>query len=61
MGETKMIQTKKSYVVELSEEQARQLYNLVQFNKERLTIGCGYDELRELHNELKDIFDSGIR
>jgi hypothetical protein len=56
-----MIETKKSYVVELSEEQTRQLYNLLQFNKERLTIGCGYDDLRELHNELKNLFDTGIR
>jgi hypothetical protein len=57
----KMIQVKKSYVVELSEQQARQLYFMLQSNIELLTIGSGYDELRPLYNELKKIFDSGVR
>ncbi len=56
-----MIKTKKSYVVELTEDQARQLYDLLQCNNERLIIGCGYDDLRELYNELRNLFDSGIR
>jgi hypothetical protein len=56
-----MIETKKSYVVELSEQQARQLYFMLQSNIELLTIGSGYDELRPLYNELKDIFGGGIR
>jgi hypothetical protein len=56
-----MIETKKSYVVELSEQQARQLYFMLQSNIELLTIGSGYDELRPLYNELKKIFDSGVR
>lgn len=58
-----MIETKKSYVVELSEEQARQLYNLMQSAKsaDQFSYGGLYDDLRELHKELKQIFNSGIR
>lgn len=56
-----MIETKKSYVVELSEEQARQLYNLMQSAKsaDQFSYGGLYDDLRELHKELKQIFNSG--
>lgn len=53
-----MIQTKTSYVVELSEEQARQLYNLLQFSTERFTISDSYDELRDLFEDLKSIFNN---
>ena len=58
-----MIETKKSYVVELSEEQGRQLYNLLQSAKsaDQFSYGGLYGDLRELHKELKQIFDSGIR
>ena len=58
-----MIETKKSYVVELSEEQARQLYNLLQYGKDigELNAGCRFNELRTFHNELKQLFDCGIR
>ena len=58
-----MIETKKSYVVELSEEQGRQLYQLLQYGKDigELNAGCRFNELRTFHNELKQIFDSGIR
>ena len=56
-----MIETKKSYVVELSEEQARQLYNLMQAAKsaDQFSYGGLYDDLRELHKELKQIFNKG--
>ena len=56
-----MIETKKSYVVELSEEQARQLYNLMQSAKsaDQFSYGGLYDDLRELHKELKQIFNKG--
>lgn len=56
-----MIETKKTYVVELSEEQTRQLYNLMQSAKwaDQFSYGGLYDDLRELHNELKQIFDKG--
>jgi len=58
-----MIEIKKSYVVELREEQVRQLYNLLQSAKsqDQFSYGGLYDDLRELHNELKQLFDSGIR
>jgi len=58
-----VIEIKKSYVIELSEEQARQLYNLLQSAKQQDQFSYGglYDDLRELHNELKKLFDNGIR
>jgi hypothetical protein len=56
-----MIEIQKNYVVTLTEERARQLYFMLQSNKELLITGAGYDELRELYNELKQLFDSGIR
>jgi len=56
-----MIEIKKSYVVELTEEQARQLYNFLQLHKDDFSYGGGYDELRVLLNELKTIFNGGIR
>ena len=58
-----MIQVKKSYAVELSEQQARQLYNLLQSAKQQdhFSYGGLYDDLRELYNELKQLFDTGIR
>ncbi len=59
--ETKMIETVKNYKLTLTEYQARQLYELLQCNNERLIIGCGYDDLRELYNELKNLFDTGVR
>lgn len=58
-----MIEIKKSYVVELQEEQARQLYNLLQSAKQQdqFSYGGQYSDLRELHSQLKELFDSGIR
>ncbi len=55
-----MIQVKKSYVLELSEEQARELYQLLRTQKD--TGHLTHDkELMLVHNELKKLFDSGIR
>jgi len=58
-----MIETLKNYKITLTEEQARQLYNLLQSAKsqDQFSYGGLYDDLRELHNELKQLFDSGIR
>jgi hypothetical protein len=56
----KMIEIKKSYVVELTENQAQQLYRLLQSSKE-FSYGERYDELGFLHDELKKLFDSGLR
>ena len=58
-----MIETLKNYKITLTEDQARQLYTLLQSVKQQDQFSYGglYDDLRELHNELKNLFDSGIR
>jgi hypothetical protein len=59
-GENKMIEVKKSYVLELSETQAKELYQLLQTERDR---GClTHDkELVLVYHELKKLFDTGIR
>ena len=61
--ETKMIDIQKNYKITLTEDQARQLYCLLQSGKDcgELNVGCRYDDLRELYDELKNLFDTGIR
>ena len=54
-----MIEIQKNYKLTLTEDQARQLYNLI--HQEHFSYGSQYDDLRELHNELKELFDTGIR
>jgi len=56
---TKMIEVKKSYVLELSEQQARELYQLLRTEKDS---GCltPDKELKLVYHELKDLFDTGI-
>ena len=58
-----MIEIKKSYVVELQEDQARQLYALLLYTKDTgdLKHDGRYVELRPLYEELKNLFDNGIR
>ena len=58
-----MIEKQISYKIEFTEDQVRQLYNLLQSAKsqDQFSYGGLYDDLRELHNELKQLFDSGIR
>jgi hypothetical protein len=56
-----MIEIQTNYKLTLSEEQLRQLFNLLGQNKDLLTINNGYGELRTVHNELKKILDSGVR
>jgi uncharacterized protein (DUF697 family) len=55
-----MIEIKKSYVLELTEDQAKELYQLLQTEKDigRLTRD---KELKLVYHELKNLFDSGIR
>ena len=60
-GESKMIEVQTNYKLTLSEEQMRQLFNLLGRDKELLSINSGYDELRTVYNEIKVIFNSGIR
>ena len=55
-----MIQVKKSYVLELSEQQAKELYNLLKYQKEYGQITHDTDIIL-VYNELKKLFDCGIR
>ncbi len=55
-----MIQVKKSYVLELSEDQARELYVLLRNEKDNCIVSPG-KELVLVYNELRELFDSGIR
>jgi hypothetical protein len=59
-GESKMIEIQKNYKITFTEEQAQQLYRLLQSTKE-FSYGERYDELGFLHDELKKLFDTGIR
>jgi uncharacterized protein YpuA (DUF1002 family) len=58
-----MIEITKNYKLTLTEEQGRQLYNLLQSAKstEHFSYGGLYDDLRELHKELKQLFETGVR
>jgi hypothetical protein len=58
--EREMIQLKKSYVLELTEQQARELYELLRNQKGSGHLTPGH-ELVLVYHELKPIFDSGIR
>lgn len=55
-----MIQVKKSYVLELTEDQARELYNILSDQKKYGQITPD-NEITLVYHELKKIFDSGIR
>ena len=54
-----MIEIKKSYVLELTETQAQELYEFLRFEKNNSYLIP--EELMLVYNELKKIFDSGIR
>jgi len=55
-----MIEIKKSYVLELTEDQARELYKLLLSAKHTEHITHD-NELMIVYHELKKLFDSGIR
>jgi len=55
-----MIELKKSYVLELTETQAQELYELLKFAKDGSYLTPD-KELMLVYNELKKLFDSGIR
>lgn len=59
-GESKMIEVKKSYVLELSETQAKELYQLLQTERDSGCLTPG-KELVLVYHELKKLFDTGIR
>ena len=56
-GETKMIEIQKNYKLTLSEQQAQELYRLLQTEKDS---GCltPDKELKLVYHELKNIFDT---
>ena len=55
-----MIEIKKSYVVELTEQQAKELYSLLQLQKDTGHLTTDH-EIVLVYNELKKIFGVGIR
>jgi hypothetical protein len=55
-----MIKLKRSYVVELTEQQAKELYELLRIEKESGCLTVDKD-LVLVYNELKNIFGTGIR
>ena len=63
VGDLKMIELSTNYKITLSEEQARQLHQLLLDTKDlgNLKYDGLYVELRPLYEELKGLFDTGIR
>ena len=55
-----MIKLKKSYVVELTEQQAKELYELLRIEQDSGCLTVDKD-LVLVYNELKNIFGTGIR
>jgi len=55
-----MIEVKKSYVVELTEQQAKELYELLRTEKNNGGLTY-FKEVVLVYDELKNLFDSGIR
>jgi uncharacterized protein YpuA (DUF1002 family) len=56
-----MIEIQKNYKITLTEDQAQQLYRLLQSSSKEFLYGERYDELGFLYDELKKLFDTGIR
>ena len=59
-GETKMIEIQKNYKLTLTEDQAKELYQLLRAERD---IGCltPDKELKLVYHELRNLFDTGIR
>ena len=55
-----MIQIEKNYKLTLTEEQAKELYELLRTARDNGHITPDY-EICTLYGELKNLFDSGIR
>ena len=58
-----MIETVKNYKLTITEQQAKELYQLLLHTKDagNLKYDGRYVELRPLYEELKNLFDTGIR
>ena len=55
-----MIEIKKSYVVELTETQAKELYQILDYERKQDNLGVD-KELVLVYHELKKLFDGEIR
>ena len=57
-----MIEIQKNYKITLTEEQGRQLHQLLQETKftHEFSYAERYSDLRELRDELKQLFNGGI-
>jgi uncharacterized protein YPO0396 len=55
-----MIQLQKNYVITLTEEQAKELYHILQSAKDVGSLDIN-KEIILVYNDLKGIFDTGIR
>jgi hypothetical protein len=60
MNREKMIQLQKNYVITFTEEQARELYSILQSAKDCGALDIN-KEIISIYKELKDLFDKGIR
>ena len=59
-GEYKMINVEKLYTIKLTEEQAQELYEFLRGAKDVGHLSVDRD-LILVYNELKNLFDTGIR
>ena len=55
-----MIELKKSYVIEFTENQAQELYQLLRLQKDTGHLTTDHDIIL-VYNELRKLFDTGIR
>jgi len=58
-GESKLIEVKKSYVLELTENQAKELYQILDYERNQDNLGVD-KELVLVYHELKNIFGSRV-
>jgi hypothetical protein len=55
-----MIEIQKNYKLTLTEQQARELYQILDYERKQDNLGVDRD-LILVYNELKNLFDTGIR
>ena len=59
-GEYKMINVEKIYTVKFTEQQAQELYQFLRTEKDIGRLGVDKD-LKLIYDELKNLFETGIR
>jgi hypothetical protein len=55
-----MIEIQKNYKLTLTEQQTRELYQILDYERKQDNLGVDRD-LILVYNELKELFDTGIR